>query len=347
MIARAAIAGAVLAATGAAAQTPSSPATPPPPEAAAEVAPTGTPRNLLVAPPGATDIALGDVDVPTGRFSGPWQTGSFEAYRFRRFPDATASLGADRQMAEWRIDITCDPATGACDYSVRGTPAPDATEAARRLGGWLVSLPPPPAPPEPAPEAPPEAPPAAIATLQPQEAVPPPSEEPVVETEDIDTSPAVAGPSLLPPSAAPAPDAAPPDAQPAPAPSAAPEDAPPAPPPSVPARSNAPMRAPAPAAPAATAAPAVSPAPAPVPTAPAPAASAALSEQDLCQRISGSTPMERLQRLLADEGFDPGPPDGQAGPRTAAAARAALEAPVNVTAVAQALELLYLRLCDD
>ncbi|WP_435168373.1 hypothetical protein [Falsirhodobacter sp. 1013] len=374
----------LLCASGATAQNAAAPKPPakapaaqtaaPPPKAA----PTGTPRNLLVTPPNSGDIALGEADVPTARFSGPWQTGSFEAYRFRRFPDASASLGADRQMTEWRIDITCLPTTGACTYTSQGTPEGGAMEAAERLGEWLVSLPPPPPVPEPEPPKAPETPPAAIPTVQASaepEATPAP-EAPDTADDPLNLPPAVTGPSLLPETEGTPPPATASDAAPVPQPlpprsptPATADGAPPVPqplPPRTPtppsarvAAAPAPRPAPAataaaPVTPAPTAAPAVAPAPVAAPpapaVAPAPPPAPAPVVTDVCGRLAGlegDTPMERLQRLLAEEGFDPGPPDGQVGRRTIAAAREALDAPVEVSAVAQAVELIDRLLCDD
>lgn len=347
----------LLCASGATAQDAPAPQPPPKVQDAAP-APTGTPRNLLVSPPGSGDIALGEADVPTGRFSGPWQTGSFEAYRFRRFPDATASLGADRQMTEWRIDIACLPTTGACTYSTQGTPEGGAMEAAERLGEWLVSLPPPPPVPEPEPPRPPETPPAAIPSVQSSaepDAAPQP-DAPDTSDDPLNLPPALAGPSLLPESQGTAPDPVP---QPLPprSPTPATADATPPAPQPLPPRTPTPPSArvaatPAPSPPPAAtvavpAAPVVASAPTPSPS---PAPAPAPSVTDVCGRLAaleGDTPMERLQRLLAAEGFDPGPADGRAGRRTVAAAREALDAPVDVSALAQAVELIDRLLCDD
>lgn len=324
------------------------------PEQAA--APTGTPRNLLVAPPDSSDITLGEADVPSGRFSGPWQTGAFEGFRFRRFPDASASLGAERQMADWRIDIACLPTTGICTYAAQGVPDAGAMDAAERLGEWLVSLPPPPPPPQPKPPESPEAPPAAIPTLQPDDEVAPAPEPeaPTTDNDVLDLPAAVTGPSLLPTTppategpaivqdGSPAPQPLPPRS-----PTPARDDV------ALPAAQPLPPRSPTPAT-ARAASPATQSAAPSVPGssgAPLPAAVASpvatASPPDICARLVGDTPMEQLQRLLAEEGFDPGPPDGQAGPRTVSAARAALDAPVDILAVAQALALIDRLLCDD
>ncbi|MDB6454763.1 peptidoglycan-binding domain-containing protein [Falsirhodobacter sp. 20TX0035] len=335
-------------ASGAAAQNAAAPQPPAP-----EAAPTGTPRNLLVSPPNSGDIAWGEADVPSARFPGPWQTGSFETYRFRRFSDATASLGADRQMTEWRIDIACLPTTGVCTYASQGTPDGGGMAAAERLGDWLVSLPPPPPVPEPEPPAPPATPPAAIPSVQataepdvaPQPDAPQPDAPDTVE-DPLDLPPAVSGPSLLPetegtPVTADAAPVAPP--LPPRTPSAPTADAAPAPPQPLPPRSLTPSTPPA--------LPTTRTAAVPAPTSAAPAPPAAAPTViDVCGRLEGlegDTPMERLQRLLAEEGFDPGAPDGQAGPRTVAAARAALDAPVDVAALAQAVELVDRLLCID
>lgn len=91
--------------------------------------------------PGAQQVERDYADVPSARYPGVWQQGRIAGFAYRLFPDLTANLADSRDAPQWQIDVLCDPEADSCALETKGTPDPTASDVATALGRCLLGQP--------------------------------------------------------------------------------------------------------------------------------------------------------------------------------------------------------------
>lgn len=121
--------------------------------------------DLSQPPDGATSVEVRHADVPNARFPGVWQQGRLGDLSYRLYPGGFGTIGPGQHMAEWRIEMSCNPQDRTCTYWDFGEVPEGMQPRARQLGRCLLGSEPPKPPPAPAPDraAPPAAEPKAAA----------------------------------------------------------------------------------------------------------------------------------------------------------------------------------------
>ncbi|MDO6591890.1 hypothetical protein DS901_12830 [Loktanella sp. D2R18] len=94
--------------------------------------------------PGALNVTVHAVDVPSPRFPGFWQEGTKDGYFFSLFANGDAALTAGRDSS-WHLSYSCDASLDECSANIEGSPPDGAMQVAEQLKQCLlegeVSLP--------------------------------------------------------------------------------------------------------------------------------------------------------------------------------------------------------------
>lgn len=84
--------------------------------------------------PDAVDVTRHNIDVPSARFGGLWQEGRIGETVYQIFSDRTAMIADQLDAPAWRLDIMCDDPVADCRRETKG-PVPD---DARRLADVIA-----------------------------------------------------------------------------------------------------------------------------------------------------------------------------------------------------------------
>ncbi len=88
--------------------------------------------------PGAQDVELRYVDVPSVYYPSVWQEGYASGYFYRLFPNGDGFLAQSDGDHGWRIDFQCDFSSRSCVYDLSGAEPEQARAIAESMGQCLL-----------------------------------------------------------------------------------------------------------------------------------------------------------------------------------------------------------------